>query len=82
MTREIQASDAKARFLRILDEVEQGETVIITRRGRPIARLTPEPERRQKEIDEAIANLKALRKRTGKITIKELKATIHEGHKY
>ncbi len=82
MIREIQASDAKARFLRILDEVERGETVIITRRGRPIARLAPEPERRQQEIDEAIANLKALRERTGKITIKELKATIHEGHKY
>jgi prevent-host-death family protein len=82
MIREIQASDAKARFLRILDEVERGETVIITRRGRPIARLAPEPERRQQEMDEAIANLKALRQRTGKTTIKELKATIHEGHKH
>ena len=36
------ASDFKARCLRILDEVaEQGVSVIITKRGRPIARLIP-----------------------------------------
>lgn len=40
------ASDFKARCLRLLDEVsEHGTTLIITKRGRPVARLTPvEPE--------------------------------------
>ncbi len=39
-TRTLSASDFKARCLRILDELGvQG--VVITKRGRPVARLTP-----------------------------------------
>ena len=41
--REIQASETKTHLLQILDEVERGETVIITRHGRPIALLTRPP---------------------------------------
>ena len=33
--------EAKNRLTALLDEVEDGGEVIITRRGRPIARLTP-----------------------------------------
>ena len=80
--REIQASDAKTRLPQILDEVERGETVRITRHGRPIARIVPEPHRRQEEVDKAIESIKALRKRTGKITLDELLSERHEGHKY
>jgi antitoxin (DNA-binding transcriptional repressor) of toxin-antitoxin stability system len=36
--REIQASDAKTHLPQILDEVERGETVVITRHGRATAR--------------------------------------------
>jgi len=36
--REIQASDAKTHLPQILDEVERGETVVITRHGRAPAR--------------------------------------------
>jgi prevent-host-death family protein len=44
----IGASDFKARCLRILEEVaERGETVIITKRGKPLAKVVPiEPESR------------------------------------
>ena len=80
--REIQASEAKAHLLQILNEVERGESVVITRRGRPIARLIPEAERRQVEIDKALEGLKDLRRRVGKISIKELLSARHEGHKY
>jgi prevent-host-death family protein len=81
--REIQASEAKMHLPQILDEVERGETVLITRDGRPIARLVPEAERRQAEIDEAVESILALRKRLkGKITLEELLSSIHEGHKY
>ncbi len=80
--RDIQASDAKTRLPQILDEVERGETVRITRHGRPIARIVPETDRRQAEIDKAIANIRALRRRTGKITPEEIVAFRHEGHKY
>jgi prevent-host-death family protein len=79
--REIQASEAKTHLPRILDEVERGETVIITRHGRPIARLVPEAQRRQAEIDEAIAGLGKLRRQVGRITIAELLTARHEGHR-
>lgn len=80
--REVQASDAKAHLPQLLDDVERGETVVITRHGRPIARIVPEAQLRQEEIDKAIEGIKALRKRTGKITVDELLSARHEGHKY
>jgi prevent-host-death family protein len=86
MTREVQASAAKTHLPQLLDEVERGETIIITRRGRRIARIVPETERRQQEIDEAIEDIKKLgkeiRKRNPDLTIEELLSSIHEGHKY
>jgi hypothetical protein len=42
----------------------------------------PEAHLRQEEIDKAIEGIKALRKRTGKITVDELLSARHEGHKY
>ena len=80
--REVQASEAKAHLPRLLNEVEHGETVVITRHGRAIARIVPEAERRQEEIDKAIEGIKALRKRTGRITVDELLSARHEGHQY
>lgn len=79
--REITASDAKTHLLRLLDDVERGETIVITRHGRPIARLLPEG-RRQAEIDAALADLRALRAQVGRLTTEEILAARHEGHKY
>lgn len=40
--REITATQFKARCLRLLDEVaETGETLVITKHGRPVARVEP-----------------------------------------
>jgi prevent-host-death family protein len=40
--RSIEASDLKARCLRVLDDVEETRReVVITRRGKPVARLVP-----------------------------------------
>jgi prevent-host-death family protein len=80
--REIQASEAKTHLPQLLTDVERGETIVITRHGRPIARIVPETARRQEEIDNAIDAIKALRKRTGKITVADLLSAKHEGHRY
>jgi len=37
--RAVGAVEAKSRFGQLLDQVEHGEEVLITRRGRPVARL-------------------------------------------
>jgi len=82
MQREIQASDAKVHLPQLLDDVERGDTLIITRHGRPIARIIPEAHRRQEETDQAIDAIRAIRPRTGKIALADLLAARHEGHKY
>ena len=80
--REIQASEAKTHLPQLLDDVERGDVIVITRHGRAIARLIPEMDRRREEIDQAIAGIKALRKRTSKVTVEELLSARHEGHRY
>ena len=77
----VQASAAKAKFAELLDEVERGETIVITRHGKPIARLAPEQQRRQKEIEEAMASIKALRKTAPRVTVEEILAWRDEGRK-
>lgn len=80
--RTIQSSEAKANLAELLDDVERGETIVITRRGRAVARLVPEADRRQDEIDRAMEEIKELRKTTGRVTLEELLSARHEGHKY
>ena len=82
MAREVQASEAKTHFARLLDEVERGETIVITRHGQAIARIVPEARVRQEEIDRAIEDLAELGKQTGTITVEEILAWRHAGHKY
>lgn len=80
--REIQASQAKAHLPELLNDVERGETLIITRHGRPIARIIPEANRRQEEVDRAIDSIQRLRQRTGRITAEELLSARDEGRRY
>jgi len=80
--REIQASDADASLPGWFDEVERGETVVIMRDGKPIARIVPESVRRREEIERAVEGIKALRKTSGKMTVEEIIAAKHEGHQY
>jgi prevent-host-death family protein len=45
-TKEISATQFKARCLRLLDEVaESGETLVVTKRGRPVVRVEPSQPR-------------------------------------
>ena len=82
--RHVQSSEAKTHLLRLLDDVERGETIVITRHGRAIARLTPEVDNRREEVLKAIEEMKALRAslpQTG-ITVDDILEMRHEGHKY
>lgn len=72
---EIGAFEAKNRLAALLDAVERGEEVTITRRGKPVAKLV----RHEATIDrskaiEAVEQLRAMRKGVtlGDMTIKEL----------
>ncbi len=81
-TLDVQVSDAKARLGELLSEVERGRTIRITRHGRPVARLVPEPEARAAEVADAIARMRALTSQFGKAPLEEVLATRREGLKY
>ena len=74
--------EAKTHLPALLDRVERGESVIITRRGRPAARLVP-IEDKKADIKTAIAELKAFgkkhRNRLRGISFREL---IEHGRRY
>jgi prevent-host-death family protein len=77
----IQSSVAKAHFAELLDEVERGETIVITRHGKPVARLVPDEEARKARVAAAIERIKELRKHTKPATIEEIIAWKNEGRR-
>ncbi len=71
--------EAKTHLPRLLDEVERGDTVTITRHGRPVAKLVPVDVDRQR-IKETIEEIKRFPKiKLEGITIRGL---IEEGRRY
>ena len=80
--REIQSSVVKSRLPEFLDEVERGETIVITRHGRAVAHLVPAPASDRDRIHRALVGISALRQDTGRLTLDELLAALHEGHRY
>ena len=80
--REVQASDAKTHLPRLLDDVEGGETLVITRHGRPIAQLVPEVDVRRVQVERAFAAFREMRKRVKGMTVDEILAARHEGHRH
>ncbi len=77
----VTAYEAKTHLPRLIRAVERGETVVITRHGKPVAQLGPVEDRRE-QVREAIESIKRLRRRLPKVPVEELIASIHEGHKY
>jgi len=80
--REIKSSEAKTHLPQLLDAVERGETIIITRHGRAIARIVPEADQRQAETLKTMARIDAFRKTMPRLSIDEILSARHEGHKY
>lgn len=80
--REIQASEAKTHLPRLLDEVERGETLIITRHGKAIARLSPESERKRSEVRAAIESIRELRRGNPRVTVEEILSARDEGRRF
>ena len=75
------AFDAKTNFSALLERVERGEHIVITRRGKPVARLMPIATARKVKVSDAMAKLRKLRKGAtlGGLSWKELRDA---GRKY
>jgi prevent-host-death family protein len=69
------AFDAKTNLSALLDKVEAGEEVVITRHGKPVARLVSVQDIDRTRATEAVEKLRALRKGStlGGLSWKELR---------
>jgi prevent-host-death family protein len=67
--------EAKTHFSMLLERVARGEEVLITRHGKPIARLVPEHVIDRERVGAAIAQLKELAKgcRLEGLAVRELR---------
>ena len=74
MTR-VGAFEAKTHFSALLERVVQGEEIVITRHGRPVARLVPAAVSEEAQVEQAIAALKSFRQGAtlGGLSWKELR---------
>ena len=69
------AFEAKTKLSAFLEKVAQGDEIVITKHGKPIARLVPAAVAGREQVDEAIAKLRKLRRDTtlGGMSWKELR---------
>ena len=74
------AYEAKTHLPRLLDRVAQGESLTITRHGRPVARLVPVASGRE-QAREAMAQIVRRRRQIERVPLAELLESIHEGHR-
>lgn len=81
-TRKVGMFEAKTHFSALVDEVQKGAEIEVTKRGVTVAKLVPIVDHRDRDdIARAIVELKQLRKGVtlGELKIKDL---INEGRKY
>ena len=82
MTEHIGAFEAKTNFSRILDKTQQGADFIITKRGKPVAKIIPIKTESEMTWKEALEGMKEMRKlyrgKPGSFNIRE---AIEEGRR-
>jgi prevent-host-death family protein len=80
-------AEAKAKLSEILDRVESGETVVISRNGTPVAEIRP---LKAPSVADTVARIRALRQRIAKRNAgkppwppegKSWRDIAHEGHR-
>jgi len=84
MTKHVGMFEAKTNLSALVEEVEKGGSVVITRHGKPVAKLIrAEPELTPEEIAQRTEAVEGLRKLAREINIKatpeEIKSWINEG---
>ena len=75
------AFEAKTNLNKLLKQVSKGETIRITLRGVPVAKLVPSDEGKPKDLQQAVREIREIREGAGLkgLSIREL---IDEGRRY
>jgi len=79
---EIGAFEAKTHLAELLRKAEAGEEVVITRRGKPVARLVQFRETDEGDRNSAVEQLRNFRKRTQAVALADLLDDRHGHHRY
>jgi len=73
---------AKTHFSQIIEKVENGEDFVITKRGKPVAKIIPFRREPEMTFHEAVAEMHEIRKRyRGKPGSFNLREAIEEGRR-
>jgi prevent-host-death family protein len=83
-------SEAITRLPELLDRVQRGEEIVITRDGKPAVRLSPAPPAPTHDVEAARAAVERLlaigrqvaARADPPITLEEILSWRHEGHRY
>ena len=78
---QISATDARRHLPRFLDRVARGESLTITRHGKPVARLLPVTHDRDR-ANQAAARIVERGKHFKRVPSAKLMATTHQEHRY
>ncbi|MDR2731053.1 MAG: type II toxin-antitoxin system prevent-host-death family antitoxin [Treponema sp.] len=83
LNQQIGAFEAKTHFSQIIEKVEKGADYVVTKRGKPVAKIIPFEKQPEMTFEEAVAKLKEMRKlyrgKPGSFNIRE---AIEDGRKY
>lgn len=78
---EVGAYEAKTHLPRLLERVLQGEKVLITKHGRPVAELVPVSDPGREETRRALSDLRRFQE-THSLAGTPIRELIEEGRKY
>lgn len=79
---EIGSFEAKTHLAELLRKAEAGEEVVITRRGRPVARLVRFRAADDGDRQAAVDELRAFRRKTQPVPLRDLLGDRHGEHRY
>jgi prevent-host-death family protein len=72
--------DARAKLSELIERVQAGEEVVLTRHGEPVARLVPEKQRRKRSRAAAVTRIRALARKLD-IRDVDVRKVIEEGRR-
>ncbi len=78
----IGAFDAKTRLSELLARAARGESFVITKHGRPVARIVPATEEETARIAAAAERLRSFRGLLKGVSLDDMRGARHEGHRY
>lgn len=76
------AFEVKTHFAKVLDRVEHGETITVTRHGKAVARIVPDEEAVRDQARDAFNKLRRMRGVLKNTSIEQVVADVHDGHRF